>query len=109
MTAVTIGRCPPDCDLRGTDDHDVEVTATGATLIHHVRVFGPVTLYLDEALGDPSYAVGVGVDDEDVDAAGDPAVGLMQLAAGALQAATYVARLSVITPGAGEGTDSHQR
>ncbi|MBO0703418.1 MAG: hypothetical protein J2P38_10830 [Candidatus Dormibacteraeota bacterium] len=109
MTVETIGHCPPDCDLRGTDHHDVEVTATGATLIHHVRAFGPVTLYLDETLGQPSYAVGVHVDDEDADAAGDPAAWLMHLASGALRAATYVAQLYVIIPEAGEGTDSQQR
>lgn len=95
MTTDTIRHCPPHCDLRGTDRHDVEVTAGGATVVHHRRGFGPLTLHLDETLGQPSYAVRVRVDEEEVNGSEEPAVGLMQLASAALQAATYVAQLSV--------------
>lgn len=94
MTADAIPQCPPNCDLVGTDGHDMEAQANGVTVVHHQRQFGPVTLYLDEKLGQPSYAVRVHVDEEDVNASEDPAVGLMQLASAALQAATYLAQLS---------------
>ncbi|MBO0748548.1 MAG: hypothetical protein J2O47_09350 [Acidimicrobiaceae bacterium] len=88
---ITPIRCPGDCDLAGTDKHDVEEDGT----IHHEKGFGPyLTVYADEVPGEPDYRVSLFVDAADHDInRDDPAVVLLELAGACLNATRYVAEV----------------